>query len=113
MASVLKAPYVTAKHGLIGFCSRGRQKRRAVQRPLECGFARVGDDTTDRRQLPDLARSLGISEDEAIKTNSARTVDGKDRYRRDIARIVLFLAAFPDGAMTGQYVNQVTAFVMP
>jgi len=114
MASILKAPYVTAKHGLIGLA-------RAVAK--EGGPYNVRSNVVSpalvmtpliERQLPDLARSLGISEDEAIKTQlSQGTVDGKTATAEDIARIVLFLAAFPDGAMTGQYVNAGHGFVMP
>lgn len=40
-ASVLKAPYVTAKHGLIGLAKVCRQGRRCAWRPRQCDLPRL------------------------------------------------------------------------
>ena len=66
-ASVLKAPYVTAKHGLIGLAKviakEGAPHR--VRANVICpGFVRT---PLVEKQIPEQAKALGISEDDVIK----------------------------------------------
>lgn len=102
-ASVLKAPYVTAKHGLIGLCKlvakEGAEK--GVRANVICpGFVRT---PLVERQIPEQAEELGISEDEVIKNVMLKqTVDGEFTTLDDVARTAVFLAAFPTNALTGQ-----------
>src|SRR5712672_4424770 len=77
-ASVLKAAYVTAKHGLIGLCKTvakegGKYKIRAN---VICpGFVRT---PLVDKQIPEQAKTLGISEAEVIKNVMLKeTVDGE------------------------------------
>lgn len=102
-ASVLKAPYITAKHGLIGLCKLVAKEgaEHGVRANVICpGFVRT---PLVERQIPEQAKELGISEDEVIKNVMLRqTVDGEFTTLDDVARTAVFLAAFPTNALTGQ-----------
>lgn len=102
-ASPLKAPYVTAKHGLIGL-SRVLAKEGAaygVRTNVICpGFVLT---PLVEKQIPEQSKSLGISEEEVVKKIMlGQTVDGEFTTMEDIAEIALFFAAFPTNALTGQ-----------
>jgi 3-hydroxybutyrate dehydrogenase len=102
-ASVLKAPYVTAKHGLIGLCKVVAKEGAAhgVRANVVCpGFVRT---PLVDKQIPEQAKALGISEQEVIKNVMLKeTVDGEFTTVADVAEATLFCAAFPSNAMTGQ-----------
>ncbi|OZB59896.1 MAG: 3-hydroxybutyrate dehydrogenase [Lysobacterales bacterium 14-68-21] len=103
LASKLKAPYVTAKHGLLGL-ARTLAKEGAphnVRSHVICpGFVRT---PLVEKQIPEQAQELGISEDEVIRNVMLKdTVDGVFTTVEDIAETALYLAAFPSAALTGQ-----------
>jgi 3-hydroxybutyrate dehydrogenase len=102
-ASVLKAPYVAAKHGLVGLCKVVAKEGAAhgVRANVICpGFVRT---PLVEKQIPEQARELGISEDDVIrKVMLKETVDGEFTTVDDVARTALFLASFPSNALTGQ-----------
>jgi 3-hydroxybutyrate dehydrogenase len=102
-ASPLKAPYVTAKHGLIGLCKVVAKEGAAhgVRANVICpGFVRT---PLVEKQIPEQARELGISEAEVVKNVMLKeTVDGEFTTTEDVAQVALFLAAFPTNALTGQ-----------
>jgi 3-hydroxybutyrate dehydrogenase len=102
-ASVLKAPYVTAKHGLVGLCKTVAKEGAAhgVRANVICpGFVRT---PLVDKQIPEQAKALGISEDDVIKKVMLKeTVDGEFTTVEDVAQTALFLAAFPTNALTGQ-----------
>ncbi len=102
-ASKLKAPYVTAKHGLLGL-ARTLAKEGAphnVRAHVICpGFVRT---PLVEKQIPEQAKELGISEEEVIRNVMLKdTVDGVFTTLDDIAQTALFLATFPSAALTGQ-----------
>ena len=103
LASVLKAPYVTAKHGLIGLAKTMAKEGAAhgVRANVVCpGFVRT---PLVERQIPEQARSLGISEEDVIRTVMLKaTVDGEFTTLDDVAEVALMFAAFPSNALTGQ-----------
>jgi 3-hydroxybutyrate dehydrogenase len=102
-ASPLKAPYVTAKHGLIGLAKVVAKEGAAhgVRANVICpGFVRT---PLVEKQIPEQARELGISEADVVKTMMLKeTVDGEFTTVQDVAEAALFLAAFPSNALTGQ-----------
>jgi len=102
-ASKLKAPYVTAKHGLIGLAKTVAKEgaEYGVRANVICpGFVRT---PLVEKQIPEQAKELGISEEEVIKTVMLKeTVDGEFTTLDDVARCATFLAAFPSTALTGQ-----------
>lgn len=102
-ASVLKAPYITAKHGLIGLCKLVAKEgaEHGVRANVICpGFVRT---PLVERQIPEQAEELGISEDQVIKNVMLKqTVDGEFTTLDDVARTAVFLASFPTNALTGQ-----------
>ena len=102
-ASMLKAPYVTAKHGLIGLAKAIAKEGAAhgVRANVICpGFVRT---PLIEKQIPELAKALGISEDDVIKKVMLKeTVDGEFTTVDDVAEVALFFAAFPSNALTGQ-----------
>src|SRR5579883_2385209 len=102
-ASLLKAPYVTAKHGLIGLCKVVAKEgaKHGVRANVICpGFVRT---PLVDKQIPEQAKELGMSEDEVIKHVMLKeTVDGEFTTVDDVAQTALFLAAFPTNALTGQ-----------
>jgi len=102
-ASLLKAPYVTAKHGLIGLAKVVAKEGAAhgVRANVICpGFVRT---PLVEKQIPEQAKTLGISEQEVIKNVMLKqTVDGEFTTVDDVAETALFFAAFPSNALTGQ-----------
>jgi 3-hydroxybutyrate dehydrogenase len=102
-ASALKAPYVTAKHGLIGLARLVAKEGAAhgIRANVICpGFVRT---PLVDRQIPEQARELGLTEDQVVKTVMLReTVDGEFTTADDIAEAAVFFAAFPSLALTGQ-----------
>ena len=102
-ASVLKAPYVTAKHGLIGLCQVVAKEGAAhkVRANVICpGFVRT---PLVEKQIPEQAKDLGISEDDVIKKVMLKdTVDGEFTTTDDVAQTALFFASFESNALTGQ-----------
>ena len=103
LASPLKAPYVTAKHGLLGL-ARTVAKEGAAHNVranvIAPGFVRT---PLVDRQIPEQARQFGISEDDVIRKIMLKdTVDGEFTTLEDIAEVALFFAAFPTNALTGQ-----------
>jgi 3-hydroxybutyrate dehydrogenase len=102
-ASLLKAPYVTAKHGLIGLAKVVAKEgaRHGVRANVVCpGFVRT---PLVERQIPEQAKKLGISEAEVIKNVMLReTVDGEFTTTEDVAEAALFFAAAKTNALTGQ-----------
>ena len=102
-ASLLKAPYVTAKHGLIGLAKVMAKEgaKHGVRANVICpGFVRT---PLVDKQIPEQARTLGISEDDVIrKVMLKETVDGEFTTLQDVAEVALLFASFPSNALTGQ-----------
>jgi 3-hydroxybutyrate dehydrogenase len=102
-ASKLKAPYVTAKHGLIGLCKVVAKEGAEfnVRANVVCpGFVRT---PLVDKQIPEQAHELGISEAEVIKNVMLKdTVDGEFTTTDDVADCVLFFAGARSNALTGQ-----------
>lgn len=102
-ASKLKAPYVTAKHGLIGLCKTVAKEGAAhdVRANVICpGFVRT---PLVEKQIPEQAKTLGITEEEVVKNVMLKeTVDGEFTTTHDVALAALMFAGFPTNALTGQ-----------
>lgn len=102
-ASKLKAPYVTAKHGLLGLCRVIAKEgaEHGVRANVICpGFVRT---PLVDKQIPEQAKELGIPEEEVIKkVMLGQTVDGEFTTIEDIAEVALFFAGFETNALTGQ-----------
>jgi 3-hydroxybutyrate dehydrogenase len=105
-ASLLKAPYVTAKHGLMGLAKVIAKEGAAhgVRANVICpGFVRT---PLVEKQIPEQSKTLGISEEDVIKkVMLGGTVDGEFTTYEDVARVALFFAAFETNALTGQSLN--------
>jgi len=102
-ASKLKAPYVAAKHGLIGLAKVVAKEgaEHNVRANVICpGFVRT---PLVDKQIPEQAKALGISEDDVIKKVMLKeTVDGEFTTVQDVAEATLFFASFASKALTGQ-----------
>jgi len=102
-ASPLKAPYVAAKHGMLGLCRAVAKEgaEHGVRSHIICpGFVRT---PLVEKQIPEQAKELGISEQEVIsKVMLKNTVDGQFTTLEDVAEVAVHLAAFPSAALTGQ-----------
>jgi 3-hydroxybutyrate dehydrogenase len=102
-ASVLKAPYVAAKHGLIGLAKVVAKEgaKYGVRANVVCpGFVRT---PLVDRQIPEQSKALGIAEEEVIRDVMLReTVDGEFTTVKDVADAALFFASFESNALTGQ-----------
>ena len=91
----IKAPYVTAKHGLLGLCrvlaKEGAQFN--VRSHVICpGFVKT---PLVEKQIPEQAREKGISEEQVVNDIMlVNTVDKEFTSTADIAQLALFLAAF-------------------
>lgn len=102
-ASLLKAPYVTAKHGLIGLSKVVAKEgaKHGVRSNVVCpGFVRT---PLVEKQIPEQAKALGITEEQVVRDVMLKdTVDGEFTTVEDVAEAVLFFAAAGSNAMTGQ-----------
>ncbi len=102
-ASRLKAPYVTAKHGLIGLAKVVAKEGapHGVRANVICpGFVRT---PLVERQIPEQAQALGLSEQAVVRDIMLReTVDSEFTTTQDVAEAALFFASFPSNALTGQ-----------
>lgn len=102
-ASKLKAPYVAAKHGLLGLAKVVAKEgaEHGVRANVLCpGFVRT---PLVEKQIPEQAKELGISEEQVVREIMLReTVDGEFTTLADVAQCATFLAAFPSNALTGQ-----------
>jgi 3-hydroxybutyrate dehydrogenase len=102
-ASMLKAPYVTAKHGLIGLCEVVAKEgaEHNVRANVICpGYVRT---PLVEKQIPEQAKALGISEEDVIKKIMLKdTVDHEFTTTADVANVALFFASFDSNALTGQ-----------
>ena len=105
LASPLKSPYVSAKHGIVGLCrsiaKEGAQHN--IHSNVICpGFVKT---PLVEKQIPQQAQELNISEENVVKNVMLKdTVDGEFTTTQDVADTALFLAAFPNKALTGQSV---------
>jgi 3-hydroxybutyrate dehydrogenase len=102
-ASPLKAPYVTAKHGLMGLC-RAVAKEGAAHgvraNLIGPGYVRT---PLVEKQIPEQAKNLGISEADVVKNVMLKTtVDGEFTTTADIAEVAVCFASFETNALTGQ-----------
>ncbi|TAL01301.1 MAG: 3-hydroxybutyrate dehydrogenase [Rhodospirillaceae bacterium] len=102
-ASPLKAPYVTAKHGLIGLAKVVAKEgaKHGVRANVICpGYVWT---PLVEKQIPETAKERGISEEEVIKkVMLGETVDGEFTTVADVAAAALFFASFETNALTGQ-----------
>ncbi|MGA2778026.1 MAG: 3-hydroxybutyrate dehydrogenase [Steroidobacteraceae bacterium] len=102
-ASVLKAPYVTAKHGLMGLAKVIAKEgaKHGVRANVICpGFVRT---PLVDRQIPEQAKTLGISEQAVVRDVMLKdTVDGEFTTVEEVAAAALFFASFESNALTGQ-----------
>ena len=105
-ASPLKAPYVAAKHGLIGLAkvvAKEGAKDKIRSNVICPGFVRT---PLVDKQIPEQAKSFGISEADVIKNIMLKdTVDGEFTTVQDVAQTAIFLAAFETNALTGQSIT--------
>jgi 3-hydroxybutyrate dehydrogenase len=104
--SVLKAPYVTAKHGLIGLAKVVAKEgaNHGVRANTICpGFVRT---PLVDAQIPVQVKVLGKSEEAIIREIMLKdTVDGEFTTTREVADAAPFFAAFESTALTGQSLN--------
>ncbi|MDZ3836603.1 MAG: 3-hydroxybutyrate dehydrogenase [Rhodospirillales bacterium] len=102
-ASKLKAPYVAAKHGLLGLCRVVAKEgaEHGIRANVICpGYVRT---PLVDKQIPEQSAKLGITEEEVIKTVMLKeTVDGEFTTIEDVAETAVFFAAFGSNALTGQ-----------
>ncbi len=102
-ASLLKAPYITAKHGLIGLAKAVAKEgaKHGVRANVICpGFVRT---PLVDQQIPQQAKALGITEEAVIRDVMLReTVDFEFTTVQEVAAAALFFAAFQSSALTGQ-----------
>jgi 3-hydroxybutyrate dehydrogenase len=102
-ASPLKSAYVTAKHGLLGLARVIAKEGAAhgVRANVICpGFVKT---PLVEKQIPEQAKSLGISEKEVVeKIMLGETVDKEFTTIEDVAEVALLFASFPTNALTGQ-----------
>ena len=102
-ASKLKAPYVAAKHALIGLAKVVAKEgaKHGVRANVICpGFVRT---PLVEKQIPEQAKEFGISEEDVVKKIMLKeTVDGEFTTVQDVAECALFFAGFESNALTGQ-----------
>jgi len=102
-ASPLKAPYVAAKHGLLGLCRTVAKEgaEYGVRANIICpGFVRT---PLVERQIPEQARAFGINEEDVVRKIMLKdTVDGAFTTLEDVASAALLFATHETNALTGQ-----------
>ena len=102
-ASLLKAPYVTAKHGLVGLAKVVAKEGapHGVRANVVCpGFVRT---PLVERQIPEQAQALGLSPEAVVRDVMLKeTVDREFTTVAEVAEAALFFASFTSNALTGQ-----------
>ena len=102
-ASLLKAPYVAAKHGLMGLAKVVAKEgaKHGVRANVICpGFVRT---PLVDKQIPEQASTLGISPEAVVRDVMLKdTVDGEFTTVEEVAAAALFFASFGSNALTGQ-----------
>lgn len=102
-ASPFKAPYVTAKHGLMGLAKVVAKEgaNHGVRANVICpGFVRT---PLVDKQIPQQARTLGISGEAVIRDVMLKeALDGEFTTVEEVAEAALFFASFESNALTGQ-----------
>jgi 3-hydroxybutyrate dehydrogenase len=102
-ASLLKAPYVTAKHGLIGLAKVVAKEgaRYGIRANVICpGFVRT---PLVDKQIPEQAKARGLSESQVVRDVMLKeTVDGEFTTVEDVAEAAVFFVSFNSNALTGQ-----------
>lgn len=103
LASPLKAPYVTAKHGLLGLCRTVAKE--AAPYNVRANVICPGYVLTPlvEKQIPEQAQARGITEQEVIENILLKdTIDHQFTTLEDISETAVFFAAFPSNALSGQ-----------
>ncbi len=102
-ASLLEAPCVTAKNGLIGLAKVVAKEgaKHGVRANVICpGFVRT---PLVDRQIFEQAKSLGLTEQQVIRNLMLKdTVDGEFTTLEDVAEAAVFFASFNSNALIGQ-----------
>jgi 3-hydroxybutyrate dehydrogenase len=103
LASLLKAPYVTAKHGLLGLCKAVAKEGAPynVRAHVICpGFVRT---PLVDKQIPEQAKILNLSEQDVVeKVMLKDTLDKQFTSTDEIGDAVVYLASQTTLALTGQ-----------
>lgn len=103
VASPGKAPYVTAKHGLLGLCRTVAKEgaEHHVSANVICpGFVRT---PLVDKQIPEQAKTFGVSEEDVVKKIMlGETVDKEFTTEAELCDTALFLANYPNLGLTGQ-----------
>lgn len=106
MASINKCAYVTAKHGLLGLSrvlAKEGGKRNVRSFVISPGLVMT---PLIEKQLPDLARQLGMSVEDALKRELLKnTLDQQAGSVDEVAELALFLAQQDTAALSGQSFN--------
>ncbi len=105
-ASPLKAPYVSAKHALLGLAQTLAEE--GAQHDIRANVICPSYVKTPlvEKQIPQQAKELHMSEEDVVKKVMLQhTVDQEFTSVEDIAELAVFLATFPSKALTGQSVN--------
>lgn len=101
--SLFKAPYITAKHGLLGLAravaKEGGEKN--VHSHVICpGFVKT---PLVEKQIPEQAKEKGISEEAVVREIMlSQTVDKQFTTTSEIADLAVFLVEQSTGVFTGQ-----------
>src|SRR4030095_13774112 len=99
-ASQLKAPYVAAKHALIGLAkviAKEGAKHKVRANVICPGFVRT---PLVEKQIPEQAKQFGISEDDVIRKIMLKdTVDGEFTTFEDVAEVALLVAGVPGATL--------------
>lgn len=102
-ASPLKAPYVSAKHGVLGLCrtvAKEAAKHNVSANVICPGFVLT---PLVEKQIPEQAKEFGISEEDVIKKIMLKdTVNGQFATVDDVANTAAYVAGFETNALTGQ-----------
>jgi 3-hydroxybutyrate dehydrogenase len=113
IASVLKAPYVASKHGIVGLCRTVAKEgaQYGVRANVICpGFVRTA---LVEKQIPEQAELLGITAEEVVqKVMLKDAVDGQFTTTDEIAGTAVFLAEQGTLALTGQSIIVSHGWVM-
>lgn len=102
-ASKNKSAYVSAKHAQLGFVRAVAKEgaEHGISANIICpGFVMT---PLVEKQIPDQAKTLGISEEEVVKKIMlGETVNGEFTTLDDVANAALFLAGMETNVLTGQ-----------
>ena len=101
----MRSSYSSTKWGIIGFTQSLASEVGSYGIRVNCIAPGLVEGERIDRVLKGMAKSLGMSYEQAVKTINARTALGRMLKPEEVAALAVFLASEQSSGITGQTIN--------